>query len=42
MREQKIYPAQVYEPSAGAGVFVAEAFNAFDDIQVSPQLKKTG
>jgi N12 class adenine-specific DNA methylase len=35
MREQKIYPAQVYEPSAGAGVFIAEAFNAFDDIQVT-------
>ncbi|TSJ40934.1 DNA methylase [Mucilaginibacter corticis] len=35
LREQKIHPARIYEPSAGAGVFVAEAFNAFDDIHVN-------
>jgi N12 class adenine-specific DNA methylase len=35
MREQNIFPQQVYEPSAGVGVFVAEAFNAFDDVRVN-------
>jgi N12 class adenine-specific DNA methylase len=35
MREQNIHPAQFYEPSAGVGVFVAEALNAFDDVKVN-------
>ena len=35
LREHGIFPKEVYEPSAGAGVFVAEAFNAFDDINVN-------
>jgi N12 class adenine-specific DNA methylase len=35
MRGQDIFPKNVYEPSAGAGVFVAEAFNTFDDIRVT-------
>ena len=35
LREQNIFPSRLYEPSAGAGVFVAEAFNAFDDLKVN-------
>jgi len=35
LRAQEIFPRQFYEPSAGAGVFVAEALNAFDDIRVN-------
>ncbi|MES2063417.1 MAG: helicase-related protein [Bacteroidota bacterium] len=35
MRAQEIFPKTVYEPSAGAGVFVAQAFNAFDEIHVN-------
>jgi N12 class adenine-specific DNA methylase len=35
LREQNIFPSHFYEPSAGAGVFIAEAFNAFDDLKVN-------
>jgi len=35
LREQNIHPGQFYEPSAGVGVFVAEAFNAFDQLQAN-------
>jgi len=35
LREQNIFPSHLYEPSAGAGVFVAEALNAFDDLKAT-------
>ena len=35
LREQNIFPRHLYEPSAGAGVFVAEAFNSFDGLTAS-------
>jgi hypothetical protein len=42
MRGQDIFPAHVYEPSAGAGVSLSRRlFNTFDDIRVT-LLKKTG
>jgi N12 class adenine-specific DNA methylase len=33
LKEQDIRPAYLYEPSAGAGVFLTEALNAFEGLQ---------
>jgi len=35
LREQNIFPAHLYEPSAGAGVFITEAYKAFPEINVT-------
>jgi hypothetical protein len=33
MKEALILPKRLYEPSAGAGVFIEEAVDAFDGLQ---------
>ncbi len=35
LHEQNIFPEHLYEPSAGAGVFITEAYKAFPEINVT-------